>query len=158
MSRLLEYEIEVNGEPRAIRAPARVTLLSLLREDLGLTGTKVNCQQGECGACTVLVDGRAVDACLMLAASAAGRAVTTIEGVPDDDEIKRAFLAEGALQCGYCTPGMILAVKSHLANAPTRTPEGLAAGLSGNYCRCTGYEAIVSAVASLIDQGREQDG
>jgi carbon-monoxide dehydrogenase small subunit len=157
VTQFLEYEIVINGEPRVIRATADVTLLTLLREGLGLTGTKVNCEQGECGACTVLVDGRAIDACLMLAASAAGRAVTTIEGVPDDDVVKRAFLKQGALQCGYCTPGMILATKSHLANTTDSGAGDIAAALSGNYCRCTGYETIASAVESLIHDG-ESDG
>jgi aerobic-type carbon monoxide dehydrogenase small subunit (CoxS/CutS family) len=99
-----------------------------------------------------------MNACLLLAVSVAGRSIMTIEGVPDDDRVKQAFLDEGALQCGYCTPGMILAAKSYLANVSDPTHDALAAGLSGNYCRCTGYEAIASAVARLIHHRGDHDG
>lgn len=142
-------QLRVNGVERAAEVPPGLTLLEFLREHLGLTGTKYNCEQGECGACTVLLDGRAVDSCLVLALSVSGRAVTTIEGVGSDaglDPVQAAFLEADAAQCGYCTPGMIMAVKALLAEAPRPTHEQIERGLEGNYCRCTGYEAIVEAV------------
>jgi aerobic-type carbon monoxide dehydrogenase small subunit (CoxS/CutS family) len=148
------YQLEINGHSQVFTTQPGVTLMRLLRETLGLTGTKFNCEQGECGACTVLLDGHAVDSCLVLAVSVEGRSVTTIEGLSDPDRpdpIQEAFLRCDALQCGYCTPGMILASKSYLTWAESPTPAGLAVGLSGNYCRCTGYEAIVEALTGVMD-------
>ena len=142
-------QLRVNGVERVAEVPPGLTLLEFLREHLGLTGTKYNCEQGECGACTVLLDGRVVDSCLVLALSVSGRAVTTIEGVGSGaglDPVQAAFLEADAAQCGYCTPGMIMAVKALLAEAPSPTHEQIERGLEGNYCRCTGYEAIVEAV------------
>lgn len=142
----------VNGERHDLALPPEVTLLELLRDVLGLTGTKVNCQQGECGACTVLLDGRAVDACLTLALSIPERRVTTIEGLARDGEpspLQRAFIAADAAQCGYCTPGMVLAATALLEAGGMLTREAIEKGLEGNYCRCTGYEPIVAAIEAV---------
>ena len=141
----LAVSVTVNGRVHAARIPASTTLLALLRSRLGLTGTKEGCGVGECGACTVLVDGAAILACLILAAEVDGRAVTTIEHDGDARlrRLRRAFADEAALQCGFCTPGMILAASRLPARATTAT---IRAGLAGNICRCTGYTTIVRAV------------
>ena len=141
----LAVSVTVNGRVHAARIPASTTLLALLRSRLGLTGTKEGCGVGECGACTVLVDGAAILACLVLAAEVDGRAVTTIEHAGDARlrRLRRAFTDEAALQCGFCTPGMILAASRLPARATTAT---IRAGLAGNICRCTGYTTIVRAV------------
>ncbi|MCK9460473.1 MAG: (2Fe-2S)-binding protein [Proteobacteria bacterium] len=139
----------VNGREREIlTAPAR-TLLEVLREDLRLTGTKQGCGEGECGTCTVLLDGAAVNACLVLAVEAAGREVTTIEGLADGPSLhplQRAFVDHGAIQCGFCTPGMILSAKALLDRRPDPTEAEIREALGGNLCRCTGYQKIVEAV------------
>ncbi|MFH1571999.1 MAG: (2Fe-2S)-binding protein [Gemmatimonadota bacterium] len=145
-------ELVVNGRVRAAEVDVRDSLLDLLRDRLGLTGTKRGCDQGECGACTVLLDGGAVNACTVLALEASGRAMLTIEGLaaPELDALQRAFVACGAVQCGFCTPGMILSAKAYLDGLPARgAPPSDAAirrALSGNLCRCTGYRKIVEAV------------
>lgn len=143
--------LQVNGEAVAADVPARVHLADFLREQLGLTGTHLGCEHGVCGACTVRLDGVIVRACLVLAVQADGGTVETIEGLSDSGEIadlQRAFIERNALQCGYCTPGMLIAAQDWLlhASAPDRT--SIREHLSGNYCRCTGYEAIVDAVAA----------
>ncbi|KUO79019.1 MAG: (2Fe-2S)-binding protein [Desulfosporosinus sp. BRH_c37] len=124
-------------------------LIDILREVLGLTGTKEGCGEGECGACTVLMDGKPVNSCLVLAGQLNGHSITTIEGVSDGQELsklQRAFVDAGAIQCGYCTPGMILSAKAVLDVNPQPTEEEIKRGLSGNICRCTGYQKIVKAV------------
>lgn len=138
----------LNGKPVGIAAPARRTLLELLREDLGLVGTKHGCGSGECGACTVLVDGEPVYSCLTLAVRVQGRSVTTIEGVPAGHPLLGAFADAGAVQCGYCAPGMVLAAKSHLESKGHRCRGGecVKEALAGNLCRCTGYYRIFEAV------------
>jgi len=133
----------VNGRAVTLDRPPMVRLLDVLREDLGLTGTKEGCGEGECGACTVLLEGEAVCSCLVPLAHARGREVVTIEGVPADHPLKRAFVEEGGAQCGICTPGMIMAA---LALPPKPSLERVRTGLAGNLCRCTGYEAIYRAV------------
>ncbi|MBI4055400.1 MAG: (2Fe-2S)-binding protein [Elusimicrobia bacterium] len=143
-------DLKVNGRRRRLRTRPHKTLLEILREDLGLTGTKHGCELGECGACTVLLNGKSVYSCLVLAPQARGGEVLTIEGVPPEHPLIRAFVATGAVQCGYCTPGMILAAKAFLDRNPTqeRTSwdrEALEA-VSGNLCRCTGYAKILEAV------------
>ena len=139
----------LNGKRRGLRAAPQRTLLEVLREDLGLTGTKHGCETGECGACTVLLDGKPVYSCLTLASRAAGRSVTPIEGVPESHPLVQSFADAGAVQCGYCTPGMILSAKAHIEREGHRCDwRGACAkdALAGNLCRCTGYYRILEAV------------
>ncbi len=141
--------VEVNGVERRAEVEPRQLLVHWLRDALGLTGTKVGCDTSLCGACTVLVDGRAVKSCTQLAVQADGSRVTTIEGLADDGELQvlqRAFWEEHALQCGYCTPGMILAAAGLLAQEPDPEETAIRQALKGNLCRCTGYHNIVKAV------------
>ncbi len=146
---------------RAEVAPSRL-LVDFLREDMGLTGTKKGCEVGECGACTVIVDGKTVDSCLVLAATIDGCEITTIEGVAKNDSLhplQQAFIDHGAVQCGYCTPGMVLAGKALLDENQCPTREEIKVAMSGNVCRCTGYKKIVDAVAAVANgnKGREKD-
>lgn len=140
-------KLRVNGEPHDLVVPAWKTLLEVLREDLGLTGTKHGCELGECGACTVLVDGMPVLACLVLPVEVQGKEITTIEGVGETElhPVQQAFVDAGALQCGYCTPGFVLATKALLDRNPSPTREEIAEALCGNLCRCTGYQRILDA-------------
>ncbi len=146
----------LNGKPRQLETEADRRVIDLLREDLGLTGTKEACGSGECGACTILVDGESRLACLMLAAQLEGRNVTTIEGLGSEERphpIQQAFVEQGAVQCGYCTPGMILASVDLLARNPHPSRLEIREGLSGNLCRCTGYQKIVDAVEAASRKG-----
>jgi carbon-monoxide dehydrogenase small subunit len=141
--------LEVNGERHEVAAPPHHTLLEVLREECGLTGTKHGCELGECGACTVLLDGAPVYSCLTLALEAQGRAITTVEGLAHGGALhplQTAFAEEGAAQCGYCTPGMLLAAKALLDRTPRPTRADMAEAISGNLCRCTGYTAIYEAI------------
>ena len=150
--RFHEIAITVNGEEVRERVDARKTLVDFLREDVALTGSHVGCEHGVCGACSVRVDGVVVRGCLMLAVQCDGARVDTIEGVADTDEIadlQRAFIARNALQCGYCTPGMLLTAQELLARGGVPSREQIRMHLSGNYCRCTGYQAIVDAVEAV---------
>jgi aerobic carbon-monoxide dehydrogenase small subunit len=150
--RFHDISVTVNGEEVRERVDARRTLVDFLREDLSLTGSHVGCEHGVCGACTVRVDGVVVRGCLMLAVQCDGARVETIEGVSDTDEIadlQRAFITRNALQCGYCTPGMLLAAQELLAAGGVPSREKIRVHLSGNYCRCTGYQAIVDAVEAV---------
>jgi aerobic carbon-monoxide dehydrogenase small subunit len=150
--------LTVNGREAEAAVPANRTLLEFLREDLGLTGTKEGCGIGECGTCTVLLDGKPVNACLVLARTVAGRSVETIEGLARGNllhPIQQAFVEKGAIQCGFCTPGMVLSAKALLAENPDPTEEDVRRGLSGNLCRCTGYEKIVEAVLAAAKTLRE---
>ncbi len=145
----IEMTFTVNGETHELAVEADRTLLDVLRGDLGLQGTKTSCLEGRCGACTVLVDGDAVNACLVLATGARGRAITTIEGLARDGvlhPVQQAFVDHGAIQCGYCTPGMIMSAKALLDEIPAPTEEEVRTALAGNLCRCTGYQKIVDAV------------
>jgi carbon-monoxide dehydrogenase small subunit len=139
----------VNGRSYEVAVSARRTLAEFLREDLGLTGVKVGCGEGECGACTVLLDGQPVASCTILALEVQGREVTTIEGLADGRELhplQKAFVKHGAIQCGYCTPGMILTSKALLDRNPHPSESEIREALAGNLCRCTGYQKIVEAV------------
>ncbi|MFH1756897.1 MAG: (2Fe-2S)-binding protein [Pseudomonadota bacterium] len=144
--------LRVNDELYELEIPANRTLLDVIRHDLALTGTKEGCGQGECGACTVLLDGHPVNACLVIALQAQGKNVTTIEGLHRGGRlhlIQEAFIAQGAIQCGFCTPGMVLAVKALLDRNSQPKEQEIREALSGNLCRCTGYQKIVEAVQSL---------
>ncbi|HCY85795.1 MAG TPA: (2Fe-2S)-binding protein [Desulfobacteraceae bacterium] len=145
--------IIVNGEDHHLMVPANRILLDLIREDLALTGTKEGCGLGKCGACTVLLDGRPVHACLLLAHQADGCRVDTIEGLADPagttlHPIQEAFVEKGAIQCGFCTPGMINTAKALLDENPTPTEDDIKLAIAGNLCRCTGYHKIVDAVSA----------
>jgi carbon-monoxide dehydrogenase small subunit len=154
MSMDREISLTVNGERVTARVEARKSLVDFLREELGLTGTHVGCEHGVCGACTVRVGGEIVRGCLTLAVQADGAAVETIEGVSDSGEIaalQKAFLERNALQCGFCTPGILLACAAMLKENPAPGREDIREYLSGNYCRCTGYQAIVDAVETAAE-------
>jgi carbon-monoxide dehydrogenase small subunit len=145
--------LNVNGVAYPLEIEPHRTLLEVLREDLALTGTKANCLEGECGACTVLVDGRAVNSCLYLAVRAKGKQVTTIEGLLRNGELhplQQAFIQAGAVQCGYCTPGILLSAKALLDGNPAPSDEEIERALAGNLCRCTGYVSIRRAVRAAI--------
>ena len=142
--------LNVNGTPYPLNVDYGRNLLSVLRTEVGLTGTKEGCDDCECGACMVLIDGQPVNSCSYLAVQAAGKDVTTVEGVVGPDglaDIQQAFLEKGGVQCGFCTPGMIMSAKALLDTNPDPTDEDIRIGLSGNLCRCTGYSRIISAVA-----------
>jgi aerobic-type carbon monoxide dehydrogenase small subunit (CoxS/CutS family) len=141
--------LQINNEPRPVVFPTHHTLLEVLREECALTGTKHGCELGECGTCTVLVDGRPVLSCLVLAAEMNGRAIETVEGLQlgnDLHPLQAAFADLGAAQCGYCTPGILMTAKALLAENPRPTREEIADALAGNLCRCTGYHKILEAV------------
>jgi carbon-monoxide dehydrogenase small subunit len=152
MSHTYDIALTVNGERIAARVEARKSLADFLREDLVLTGTHIGCEHGVCGACSVRVNGEVVRGCLMLAVQCDGAKVETIEGVSDTGEIadlQEAFEKRNALQCGYCTPGMLLTAQELLADTKTPSREEIREHISGNYCRCTGYHAIVDAVEAV---------
>ena len=153
--------LTVNGERRDIVLDdPRVTLLDLLREQLQLTGTKKGCDRGQCGACTVLVDGKAIKSCTMLAVQVDGREVTTVEGLATASElhpIQEGFRQEHGLQCGFCTPGMMMAAKDLLDRNPDPTEEDVRWALSGNLCRCTGYQNIVKSVLWAAEKLKTQE-
>jgi len=141
--------VTINGEAVHAEVQAARSLLDFLRDELSYTGTKEGCSEGECGACSVILDGRVVDACLIFAVEADGRNVMTVEGLANSGglhPLQRAFGALGAAQCGYCTPGMLMAAKSLLDHNSSPTPEQIAHGISGNLCRCTGYGTIIQAI------------
>lgn len=145
-------QCSVNNNEIMVETTASTRLLSILRDDLSLTGTKRSCDIGRCGACMVLIDGQAINSCLMMAYQCTGKQVTTIEGVSSNgiDPIGQAFLEEGGFQCGYCTPGMIVSVKALLDHNPEPSDDEIAEALSGNICRCTGYGGIWRAVRLAI--------
>jgi carbon-monoxide dehydrogenase small subunit len=144
-----QIRLRINGLAHELEVKPWATLLDTLREDLGLTGTKEGCGQGECGACTVLMDGKPVNACLILAMEAQGKEIVTIEGLASGDDlhpIQQAFVDRGGMQCGFCTPGMILSAKALLDENPDPTDEEIRKGLEGNFCRCTGYTKIIESI------------
>lgn len=148
--------LSVNGEWHEVPVRPRLTLVEVIREAIGLTGTKASCESGTCGACTVLLDGRPVLACLTLAIECDGRHVTTVEGLADGEKlspIQEAFLDQGAVQCGFCTSGMLMSATALLRDHAKPTREAINKALEGNLCRCTGYNAIVDAVLQASGQG-----
>ena len=158
-----EISLRLNGREKRFRVEERETLLRVLRERAGLTGAKKGCDLGECGACTVILNGRAVNSCCVFAVQADGGTVETIEGLGTPDKphpLQRAFIDAGAIQCGFCTPGMILAAKALLDREPHPSREAIRRALSGNLCRCTGYEKIeravelaAEAISGLVEKG-----
>jgi carbon-monoxide dehydrogenase small subunit len=153
----VDIKLNVNGIERIASAEPRLLLVHFLRDLLGLTGTHIGCDTSQCGACTVMLDGLAVKSCTLLTVQANGRSVTTIEGLADGDEldpVQEAFQRHHALQCGFCTPGMIMAAKQLLARYPDPEPDQITHQLDGNICRCTGYRSIIDAIQDLATTNR----
>ena len=153
----IKVSINVNGINYTKNIDSTTRLIDFIREDLKLKGTKEGCGEGECGACTVIVNGKAINSCLMLASSADGKNVITIEGVSDKDKlhpIQEAFMEVGAVQCGYCTPGMILSAKALLDEKPNADEEEIKEALSGNLCRCTGYQGQLRAIKKYLERDK----
>ncbi|MCK6526856.1 (2Fe-2S)-binding protein [Myxococcota bacterium] len=153
---LHRVRLAVNGEEHLLEVPGTRTLLEVLREDLGLPGTRHGCDLGECGACTVLVGGEPTLSCLTLAATLDGASISTVEGLaggPGLNRLQRAFAEAGASQCGYCTPGLLMGLESLLARVPSPSREQVREAISGNLCRCTGYAAVVRAVEDAVAAG-----
>jgi carbon-monoxide dehydrogenase small subunit len=152
----VEIDLKVNGRNYTLQIAPWRTLLEVLRENLGLVGTKKSCNEGECGACTVIMDGRAVASCLVLAIDAQGREILTIEGLSEGERIhpiQESFLKHGAVQCGFCTPGMVMSAKALLDENPNPTLEEIRRGISGNLCRCTGYQHIIDSIKAVAGSG-----
>jgi aerobic carbon-monoxide dehydrogenase small subunit len=157
MTRTVEIDLIVNGERITASVPSRQNLVDFLRNDLGLTGSHVGCEHGVCGACTLTVDGVAVRGCLMLAAQANGCTVTTVEGLSDQGlstALQAAFTKRNALQCGFCTPGMLASALAYVNAGGTDDRDAIRAHISGNYCRCTGYQAVIEAICDTIKEAR----
>ncbi len=155
---LHEIELIVNGEPYQVTVKPADSLLRVIRERLGLMGTKNGCNVGECGACTVLIDGMPVRSCLILAIAAGGKRITTIEGLARGEELhplQKAFVDYGAIQCGFCTPGMVLSAHALLNEKPDPSEEEIKEALAGNLCRCTGYTKILEAVKAVVQSSKE---
>ena len=149
----------INGQTEELLVPSNMTLLHVLRDQLGLTGTKNGCEAGECGACTILVDGEPVNSCLALAVELDGREITTIEGLSNNGKLtplQQAFVDLNAVQCGYCTPGMLMAATALLRRNPKPTQEDIQKAMVGNLCRCTGYQRIIDAIMEASRQGGTQ--
>jgi len=154
------YRFFVNGDPVEVEVPGMRRLLDVLREDLGLTGTKEGCGEGECGACSVLLDGAVVDSCLVPVCQVSGTSVRTVEGLADGarlNDLQAAFLEAGGAQCGICTPGMLMAAEAYLAAGGSRNQETIRGAIAGNLCRCTGYTKIIDAIALAAEQRRAAD-
>jgi carbon-monoxide dehydrogenase small subunit len=150
-----EATLTVNGVESPVEIEPGRTLLTVLRNELGLTGTKEGCDDSECGACMVMIDGKPVNSCSFLALQADGREITTVEGLAPNGELhplQRAFLAEGGVQCGFCTPGMLISAAALLRSTPHPTEEEVRVALSGNLCRCTGYQGITNAVLKAAEE------
>ena len=156
----MKIDFVLNGRPVTVEAPASLTLLKLLRDGLGLVGSKPGCEIGECGACSVLIDGEVVNACLTLAPQVHGRTVVTIEGIhaPDGgpNDLQMALVEQGAVQCGYCTPGMVMQAAWLLSENPEPTEAEIRLGISGNLCRCTGYQNIVKSIEEAAKAMRSE--
>ncbi|UCC66983.1 MAG: (2Fe-2S)-binding protein [Deltaproteobacteria bacterium] len=154
----IRVRFRMNGQEHEQEIPSNITLLELIRDELGLTGTKEGCEIGECGACTVLLDGKPVYACLILAPKVDGREVITIEGIGEEGKLhplQEAFLTHGAVQCGFCTPGMLLSAKALLDKNSHPSREEIEEAISGNLCRCTGYLQIVNAIEAIRSGEKE---
>ncbi len=154
MDKNLILRMTVNGQVVEVPVSATDTLATVLRENLGLTGTKIGCEEGECGACTVLVDGLAVNSCLYLAMKAHGKTIRTVEGLAKNGQLhplQQAFIDHGAVQCGYCTPGMLLSAVALLEQNPHPTDDEIRRAISGNLCRCTGYIKIIDAIRAVAE-------
>ncbi len=159
MNNLVPLTLSVNNITYTIAIEPNLTLVDVLRDKLGLTGTKKSCNEGECGACTVLLDGKPVASCCMLAVDAHNRSITTIEGLAEGENLhplQVAFARHGGIQCGYCTPGMIMSAKALLDENPDPTPLEVRTAISGNLCRCTGYQQIVDSVIAAAKVMREK--
>jgi aerobic-type carbon monoxide dehydrogenase small subunit (CoxS/CutS family) len=157
MSRSIDIKLRVNGENVNATVPARLNLVDFLREELCLTGSHVGCEHGVCGACTLTVDGDTVRGCLMLAAQANGKEITTIEGLADSGQstaLQAAFTKRNALQCGFCTPGMLASALGYVNAGGAADRDAIRQHISGNYCRCTGYQSIVDAICDVIEETR----
>lgn len=155
MSERIDISLDVNGRRHELRIDPRRTLLEVLRDELRLTGTKLGCGEGACGACLVLVDGTPMHACLSLAAAMTGRAITTVEGLASGHElhpVQQAIVGSGAIQCGFCTPGMVIAAKALLDHNPHPSIDEIREAMSGNVCRCSGYVQLVDAIRSLSEE------
>lgn len=153
-------ELTVNGTPRSVEITPSMRLLDMLRNVLGLTSVKEGCSEGECGACTVLLDGKAVTSCTVLAVQARGKSVVTIEGLSSDGAlhpIQQAFVDHDAIQCGFCTPGMIMSAYALLKHTPSPTREEIQRGIEGNLCRCTGYLPIIDAIEDAARRMRTHE-
>lgn len=158
---LEEFRFKVNGRPVTVNAPPAYMLLDVLREQLKLTGSKEGCGKGECGACTVWLNGEPVTSCLIMVSEVEGAEITTIEGIgtPEKlDPLQEAFVQEGAIQCGFCTPGLIMSAKAYLRDNPDPTEYGVREAISGNLCRCTGYVKVVKAILKASKNGRKRAG
>jgi len=158
MSLKHDIEFTLNGVKKRATVRVDMSALDMLREVIGLTGTKYGCGEGECGACTILVDGLSLNSCLMFAVDCQGREVTTIEGLAADvkaDALRASFVEHGAVQCGYCTPGMVMQASHLLATHPHADAGAIKRGIEGNLCRCTGYKKIVDAIASAHDADKQ---
>lgn len=157
MSEKMILRMKVNGKTVETGVDPTWTLLRVLREELGLTGTKEGCGQGDCGACTVIMNGKTVQACLVLALQAEGKEIETIEGLGTPEKLhplQASFLSSGAVQCGFCTPGMLMSAVALLRKNPHPTEEEIKKGISGNLCRCTGYVKIIKSIAAVRDRQR----
>ncbi len=159
MKKILNFTL--NGDPYEVAVKPKTTLIELIRDEIGLTGPKVGCNAGACGACTVLVDGKAVDSCSVLALQVEGKHVETVEGLADGEKLhplQEAFLDDGGYQCGFCTPGMLMAAKSLLNENPDPTIDEIRHGLSGNLCRCTGYVRIIDSIHDAAQRMKKEGG
>jgi carbon-monoxide dehydrogenase small subunit len=157
----MKINFTLNGSLVSIDIPANITLLTLLRDYLGLTGTKSGCEVGDCGACSVILNGKLVNSCMVIAPQVNGCSITTIEGIHDPDggptDLQKAFVEHGAVQCGYCTPGMIMASEALLARTLTPTEEEIRFAIAGNLCRCTGYQQIIEAIDATARSRKKAD-
>ncbi len=159
MKKILNFTL--NGDPYEVAVKPKTTLIELIRDEIGLTGPKIGCNAGACGACTVLIDGKAVDSCSVLALQVEGHHVETVEGLADGEKLhplQEAFLDNGGYQCGFCTPGMLMAAKSLLNENPNPSIDEIRHGLSGNLCRCTGYVRIIDSIHDAAQRMKEEGG